>query len=118
MAFVMPLSESAAPMDPPHPTCSSPERQQRTHALLACGVTVGTVLTLVALGHDGRRVAQLVALAIPALAWLAWPVRSAAMHRLRTAVVWLWAMAFALDGVARAYPVSYTHLTLPTIYSV
>ena len=71
--------------------------------LLACGVTAGTVLTSVALGHDGRRVAQLMVLALPALAWLAWPMQSAAMHRLRTSFVWLWAMAFALDGVARAY---------------
>ena len=30
------------------------------------------VLTLIALGHDGRRIAQLMALALPPLAWLAW----------------------------------------------
>ncbi|WP_442867218.1 sulfatase-like hydrolase/transferase [Acidovorax sp. NCPPB 3576] len=86
-----PSSLSAAP--PPAP------RQ----ALRALGLATATVLALVALGHDGRRVAQLMALALPALLWLAWPVRSDAVHRLRTAAVWLWAMAFALDGVARAY---------------
>ncbi|WP_372588149.1 sulfatase-like hydrolase/transferase [Acidovorax sp. BLS4] len=86
-----PSSFSAAP--PPAP------RQ----ALRALGLATATVLALVALGHDGRRVAQLMALALPALLWLAWPVRSDAVHRLRTAAVWLWAMAFALDGVARAY---------------
>ncbi|GKT23297.1 phosphoethanolamine transferase [Acidovorax sp. SUPP3334] len=72
-------------------------------ALYALGLATATVLALVVLGHDGRRVAQLMALALPALLWLAWPVRSDAVHRLRTAAVWLWAMAFALDGAARAY---------------
>lgn len=61
------------------------------------------LLPLVALGHDGRRVAQLMVLALPVLAWLAWPVRSASAHRLRGALAWLWVMAFALDGLARAY---------------
>ena len=79
------------------------DRERRISSLLACGATAGTVLALIALGHDGRRVAQLMVLALPVLAWLAWPVRGAAVHRLRTVVVWLWAMAFALDGVTRAY---------------
>lgn len=67
------------------------------------GGALAVVLAWVALGHDGRRVAQLAVLALPLLAWLAWPVRSAAVHGLRAVVVWLWAMLFALDGVARAY---------------
>jgi len=57
----------------------------------------------VVLGHDGRRVAQLLVLALPLLAWLCWPVRSPHMHRLRTATVWLWTLAFAVDGAVRAY---------------
>ncbi|WP_077003060.1 phosphoethanolamine transferase [Variovorax sp. KK3] len=81
----------------------SDHRPQRSPALLALGVSAGTVLALIALGHDGRRAAQVTLLALPALAWLAWPVQGIAAHRLRTAFVWLWAMAFALDGVARAY---------------
>jgi heptose-I-phosphate ethanolaminephosphotransferase len=62
-----------------------------------------TVLALIALGHDGRRIAQLAVLAAPAVLWLLWPLRGARMRRLRTVCVWLWAMGFALDGAVRAY---------------
>ncbi|AMM24366.1 sulfatase-like hydrolase/transferase [Variovorax sp. PAMC 28711] len=86
---------------PSQSSAAAPGPHRQT--LLACGAVGATVLTLIALGHDGRRVAQLLALALPALAWLAWPVRSAAMHRTRSVVVWLWAMAFTVDGVTRAY---------------
>ncbi|AVS93110.1 sulfatase [Paracidovorax avenae] len=67
--------------------------------LLVCLLALG----LIVLGHDGKRVAQLVALAAPPFVWLFWPVRRAWVHRLRAALLWAWAMAFALDGVARAY---------------
>lgn len=60
-------------------------------------------MAAIILGHDGRRVAQVVALAIPILVWMVWPMRSAAIHRIRSATVWLWAMAFAIDGVTRGY---------------
>ncbi|WP_260396757.1 phosphoethanolamine transferase [Variovorax sp. KBW07] len=73
------------------------------NAWLACGVVGATLLALIALGHDGRRIAQLAVLAVPMVLWLAWPLRSARMRRVRTVAVWLWAMGFALDGVARAY---------------
>lgn len=62
-----------------------------------------TLLALIALGHDGRRTAQLAVLAMPMVLWLAWPLRSARMRRVRTMLVWLWAMGFALDGAVRAY---------------
>ncbi|KIQ29012.1 sulfatase [Variovorax paradoxus] len=75
----------------------------RHSALLACGVVGATLLALIALGHDGRRIAQLAVLAAPMVLWLAWPLRSARMRRLRTVLVWLWAMGFALDGAVRAY---------------
>ncbi|MFM9925631.1 phosphoethanolamine transferase [Variovorax sp. H27-G14] len=75
----------------------------RRGALLACGVVGATLLALIALGHDGRRIAQLAVLAAPAVLWLLWPLRSARMRRLRTVLVWLWVMAFALDGAVRAY---------------
>ncbi|WP_366945475.1 phosphoethanolamine transferase domain-containing protein [Acidovorax sp.] len=61
------------------------------------------MLALVALGHDGRRVVQLMALALPVLAWLAWPVHGAAVHRVRAVVVCVWALLFAGDAVVRAY---------------
>jgi heptose-I-phosphate ethanolaminephosphotransferase len=71
--------------------------------LVAFGAVAATLLVLIALGHDGRRVAQLMALAVPVLAWLVWPVRSPLAHRIRTSLVWLWAMGFAFDGMTRAY---------------
>ena len=72
-------------------------------ALLACGVVGATLLALIVLGHDGRRIAQLAVLAAPAVLWLLWPLRSARMRQVRTVCVWLWAMGFALDGAVRAY---------------
>jgi len=66
-------------------------------------VVGATLLALIAMGHDGRRTAQLAVLALPLVLWLAWPLRSARMRRVRTVAVWLWAMGFALDGVVRAY---------------
>ncbi|MDP9992954.1 heptose-I-phosphate ethanolaminephosphotransferase [Variovorax boronicumulans] len=75
----------------------------RHSALLACGVVGATLLALIALGHDGRRIAQLAVLAAPMVLWLAWPLRSARMRRVRTVLVWLWAMGFALDAAVRAY---------------
>ncbi|MGJ7510553.1 phosphoethanolamine transferase [Variovorax sp. GT1P44] len=71
--------------------------------LLAWTVVGVVLLALIALGHDGRRVAQLMALAMPALAWLAWPVRTPWLHRVRSVLVWLWVMGFAFDGVIRGY---------------
>ena len=62
-----------------------------------------TLLALIALGHDGRRIAQLAVLASPMVLWLAWPLRSARVRNVRTVLVWLWAMGFALDAAVRAY---------------
>lgn len=61
------------------------------------------VLVLVVLGHDGKRVAQLMALALPVLFWLVWPVRSLVLHRLRAVLVCIWALLFTADAVVRAY---------------
>ena len=81
----------------------APRNASRNSALLACGVVSATLLALIALGHDGRRIAQLAVLAAPMVLWLAWPLRSARMRSLRTVLVWLWAMGFALDAAVRAY---------------
>jgi heptose-I-phosphate ethanolaminephosphotransferase len=83
----------------------SPNPHARPYRLHYGATTLlaAALLACIALGHEGRRVAQLVLLAVPMLAWLVWPVRSAGAHHLRTAMVWLWAMAFVLDGVVRAY---------------
>ena len=70
---------------------------------LAAAALMGTAGVFIALGHDGRRVAQLLALLLPLLGWLAWPVRGRVAGRLRHLVVWLWVMLFVLDGAARAF---------------
>lgn len=77
----------------------SPERR----TIFACGAIFASLPLLSTLGHDGREVAQLLALASPAIAWLVWPVKSAFVHRLRSWLVWAWAMSFATDATLRAY---------------
>jgi heptose-I-phosphate ethanolaminephosphotransferase len=62
-----------------------------------------TLWLWVAFGHDGRKIGQLLLLALPALLWLFWPLRSAAMRTLRSWALWLWAMAFVVDATLRAY---------------
>ena len=89
---------------PPRPEADgSPDTARLTDARIAFGVAALTVLAFVALGHDGRRIAQLMALALPALAWLLWPVRSRGWRRVRAATVWTLGMSFVVDGIARAY---------------
>ncbi|MEH3086593.1 MAG: phosphoethanolamine transferase [Xylophilus ampelinus] len=77
---------------------STPPPFLRAHALVAAAV-----LALIVLGHDGKRVLQLAGLAMPLVALMAWPIRRPRAHRIRMAVAWLWAMAFVVDGAARAY---------------
>ena len=62
-----------------------------------------TLWLWVAFGHDGRKMGQLLFLALPGLLWLFWPLRSAAMRTLRSVALWLWAMAFVADATLRAY---------------
>ena len=88
---------------PPAEEAPPAHNASRKSALLASGIVGATLLALIALGHDGRRIAQLAVLAAPMVLWLAWPMRSARMRRVRTVFVWLWVMGFALDGVVRAY---------------
>ncbi|MDP9899039.1 phosphoethanolamine transferase [Variovorax ginsengisoli] len=75
----------------------------RTGALAACAAVFCIMLLLTVLGHDGKRVAQLMVLALPGIVWLAWPIQNSMLHRFRTAAVWLWALAFMIDGALRAY---------------
>ncbi len=65
-------------------------------------VTV-TLWLWVAFGHDGRRIGQLLLLALPGLLWLFWPLHSAPMRTLRSVALWLWSMAFVVDATLRAY---------------
>ncbi|WP_253279307.1 phosphoethanolamine transferase [Comamonas testosteroni] len=61
------------------------------------------VLFFIVLGHDGRRVAQLLVLMVPVLVSLAWPIRSHAWLKARHWLSFVWVMLFALDGTMRAY---------------
>lgn len=61
------------------------------------------VLFFIVLGHDGRRVAQLLVLMVPVLVSLAWPMRSHAWLKARRWLSFVWVMLFALDGTMRAY---------------
>ena len=71
---------------------------------LAAFLAVAATLTLlVVFGHEGRRVGQVLLLALPGLAWLFWPLRSARMKALRAVALWLWSMAFVADASLRAY---------------
>lgn len=70
----------------------------------AVPVVLSLVLGLsIALGHDGRRTLQMLALTMPLVVWAAWPLRSAWLHRLRGMAVWLMAMGFVADGAVRHY---------------
>ena len=82
---------------------SSPHASILTRPTVVTGVALALVLAFVVLGHDGRRVVQLMALALPAVAWLAWPVRRPAVHGLRAAVVFAWLLAFIVDGTVRGF---------------
>lgn len=69
-------------------------------APLALAVVLGV---FIAMGHDGRRAMQMLALALPLIVWTAWPLRSAWLHRLRAVATWWLAMGFVLDGAVRHY---------------
>ena len=58
---------------------------------------------MIVLGHEGWRIAQLMALAAPALAWMLWPVRSLTLHRIRIVALSLCSMIFIFDGAIRGY---------------
>ena len=62
-----------------------------------------TLWLWIVLGHDGRKIGQLLLLALPGLLWMWWPLRSAPMRTLRSVALWLWAMAFVADAIFRAY---------------
>ena len=67
--------------------------------LLLCGLG----LTFIVLGHEGRRVAQVLVLLLPMIVLLLLPLQRPLARRLRAGAMWLWVMLFVLDGVARGY---------------
>lgn len=70
----------------------------------AAPIVLALVLAVfVAMGHDGRRAMQMLALALPMLVASAWPLRSTLLHHVRALVLWLLAMAFVVDGAVRHY---------------
>ncbi len=76
---------------------------RESRPLLACAAIGCVLLVSAVLGHDGRRIAQMTALAAPVLVWMVWPLRTRWMNVVRSVLAWLWVMVFALDGAARAY---------------
>lgn len=78
-------------------------QQGLRHPWSAIGIAGGIAGAFIVLGHDGRRVFQLLVLLLPALAWLAWPAASPVVRRVRQLIVWSCLMAFVADGLARAY---------------
>ncbi|MBL0092885.1 MAG: phosphoethanolamine transferase [Piscinibacter sp.] len=77
---------------------------QARRAVFAAPAVVAAILMLfIALGHDERRALQMAALALPLLVWVAWPIRTAALHRLRALFAWPLAMGFVIDGAVRDY---------------
>ena len=76
----------------------------RAGPLAAFFAIAATLTLLVVFGHEGRRVGQVLLLALPGLAWLFWPLRSARMKALRAVALWLWSMAFVADARADSDP--------------
>ncbi|APW40441.1 sulfatase [Rhodoferax koreense] len=64
---------------------------------------MAVLLAMLVLGHEGRRVAQMLVLAVPPFVWLLWPVRRRWVRRLRLGVLGLWSAAFIADATVRAY---------------
>lgn len=71
--------------------------------LCAAGALAALATVFIVLGHDGRRVAQMLALFLPAVVWLAWPVRSPAVRRVRHGLVWAASLVFFVDGALRGF---------------
>lgn len=61
------------------------------------------LLGLVALGHDGRRTLQMMALGLPCLLWLLWPLRRRSWILARAWLCGITLGAFALDALVRAF---------------
>ncbi|QNN57005.1 phosphoethanolamine transferase [Diaphorobacter ruginosibacter] len=78
-------------------------RESATSPWLAGGLLCALAWLFIAVGHEGRRVAQVLVLLMPLLVLLAVPLQSAALQKARALLAWLWVMLFVLDGVARGY---------------
>ncbi len=64
---------------------------------------IAAVLLAICLGHQGHRILQLAALALPGLLCLWWHPSGNALRRLRAAIIAVWTAGFVLDGVLRYY---------------
>ena len=70
---------------------------------LAGGLLCALPLAFIVLGHEGRRVAQLLVLMLPPVALLCIPLPNATARHVRSVLLWLWTMLFIVDGAARGY---------------
>ena len=71
--------------------------------LLVLAGVVAVVAAMLAAAHDARRWMQALALALPPLLWLLWPLRDRAARVARAIAAWAWAMAFVVDAAVRGY---------------
>ncbi len=70
---------------------------------LAGWLLCALAFAFIVLGHDGRRVAQVLVLLLPLVVLLMLPLKSASLQKTRATLAWLWVMPFVFDGVARGY---------------
>ena len=80
-----------------------PSQASRWIRPVAAGCLCGLLLLSFVLAHEGRRIAQVAVLVLPALLWLRLPVTTARWRRLRFAVVGATLVLFLLDGAIRAF---------------
>jgi heptose-I-phosphate ethanolaminephosphotransferase len=93
---------SRMPSMPSMSSTSRPARSAVAPLVLFAAVTA-TVGCALAIAHEPRRWVQSMALAVPLLLWLLWPVVSVPIRRLRAVAVGLWSGAFIVDAAIRAY---------------
>ncbi len=91
----------AAPRGEPTPAGDPTESAGERVLVLAALVAV--LAAMLAAAHDARRWAQVLALAVPPLLWLLWPMRRGAARHARALAAWAWAMAFVVDAAVRGY---------------
>lgn len=80
----------------------TPARLWHSPGLLAL-LLILSLLGLVLLGHEGRRSLQMLALGLPSLLWLLWPLRQRHWILLRAWLAGLTLFSFAGDALVRAF---------------
>lgn len=85
------------------PTAPIPSRRPALGPALLTLMLGLLLLGAVVLGHEGRRSLQMLALGLPGLLWLLWPLRQPVWIRARACLVGISLAAFVLDALVRAF---------------